>query len=208
MTANARIIFYFPHPRAQTKTARGERADRANVNRVAAVFGIEWGIRERDDFDAASARVESQNMVVRDFILEANAPRALDASFAVEHNQIAKRHAFFVVEFRFDRETRLPRSVRHRQILQRTLATLVTNRTIERVTREQKFDNRTTRVRNLGGVGANCHALGHDRRARGLRLGHPCDHRVAACVFFHLSIFATLGRANFDQAHTAHSDRL
>ena len=46
MRADAGRIFDFPHTRAQSEIARGQRADRTNIDCVAAELGIESRIGE------------------------------------------------------------------------------------------------------------------------------------------------------------------
>ncbi len=83
---------------------------------------------------------------------------------------------------------RLALAVAEAQILQGTLAALVADGAVERMVQEQKLHRRALAprglLRRLGGM--NDHAVGHRRRAAGLKLGHALD---------------------LDQAHTAGPDR-
>src|SRR3972149_3629727 len=74
----------FPRSSAEAEVARGERAHRADVSRVAGEFGVEAGFREGDDFQFAPALVETNDRVPGDFICEAGAACALDAALTVE----------------------------------------------------------------------------------------------------------------------------
>ena len=61
------------------------------------------------------------------------------------------------------------------EILQRTLAALVAHRAVERVVDEQELEDAGSRLRRLRIARRHDHAVGADRRARGLQLRHLLD---------------------------------
>jgi hypothetical protein len=63
-----------------------QRADRADVGRVAGEYRVEARLGEGDDLQRAPALVEAQHVVLGDLVLEADATRALDAALFVKEN--------------------------------------------------------------------------------------------------------------------------
>ena len=70
-------------------------------------------------------------MIVGDFILKTNAARTLNASFLIEENQIAQRDILGKMHFLVIQEPAPARTMSHGQILKRTFAAFVTDRTVE-----------------------------------------------------------------------------
>ena len=209
LCTHRRVVIQFKHARSKTKIARRERADGTDINRVARKIGIERRVVERGNFQTTSTVRKTQHRFARDFILETHTARALNTTFAVEHDERRKRHRFFVVKFGFDVKTRFPRSVMQRVVLEGTFTALVANGTIERMTRQQKFDDAFARINHLRRRCANRHAFGNNRRAARLQFRHPIDDGCA--VFIQHGLFrrgVNARRANIHQTHAAHADGL
>ena len=95
------------------------------------------------------------------------------------------------------------------QILQGALATLITNRAIERMTGEQEFQYIFTCITYHCGLGAHGHPFTNRGGAGRVQFWLPCNHYDPFVILDHLTCGRVhLGRANFNQAHTAHPYRL
>ena len=161
----------------------GERTDRADLHGVAREVRHERLVGERHHLGVVAAADEVDQLVAGDLVGEAGAAVAQDAAFAVEVDQVADRDRLLVVALLLD-VARLAGAVAERLILQRALAALVADRTVERVVREQQFEHALLGALDLRGVGAHDLAIGdrgharhhHHRATRSLDL----DHALAA----------------------------
>ena len=206
--ANARHFGQFPGTRAEPEIGGGQRPDRANIGRVAAEIRVELRVADGHDLQAASALVKGQHRVTHQFVLETGTASALDAAFTVQVNQIAQRVMLRQMNFVVIGKPRRARSVAQRQILQRTFATLVADRAVERMAGQQKLDNVVARVGHLLGRGADGHALADIGGAGRRQFGLPAHNRLPGGVHLHLlGVLIDLHRAQLDQAHPAHADR-
>src|SRR2546423_6991555 len=81
-------------------------------------------------------------------------------------------------------------------VLERTFATAIADRAIERMVDEKEFENAPAVGVDGFGVGVDGHTVAGGEGAGGLRLGH----------FLYLPVLAF--EADFDEAHAAHANRL
>ena len=206
---NCGHVFQFPYASAETKIARCQCANRTNVNRVAGKMGVERRVAQRVDHRFRAARDEFENRILRDFILETRAARALNAAFAVERNQRRQRIIFVHVAPQMIHilHARLTARIRHRLILQHTFAALVAHRTIERMVREEEFEYSLAHLDDGGRFRKHDHAFRRLHRTQRLRLGHHRNRGRAVFVQRGRFVGIHLGHSHFAQTHATHSDR-
>ena len=133
------------HGRARKRYgARGERADRADLHRVAGEVGGERLVGVGDDLGVAAAPTEVDERVAGDLGREPGAAAALDAALAVEQHEVADRDRLLEVALLLD-EARLAGTERERLVLQRALAAAVAHRAVERVVDEQELEHAVLR---------------------------------------------------------------
>ena len=145
-----------------TGTARGERADRADLHGVAREVRGERLVGVGDHLGAAAAAAEVDQRVAGDLVGEARAAAALDAALAVEQHEVADRDRLLEVALLLD-EARLARTERERLVLQRALAAAVAHRAVERVVDQQELEHAVLRA--LHRVGLRCARPSRRRRA-------------------------------------------
>ena len=150
----------------------------------------------------AAAIQEAQHIVVRDFLHEADAARAHDAAFVVEHDALAEVHALWLFHLLFD-ETGFAFAKLDGKFLQPALARLIANRTVERVVDEQKFHHALAAFFDERRGGANAHALGDFHRAANLRLRSPADLGLAIGIQHGLAVGSHLRAAGLHETHAA-----
>src|SRR6185369_8642277 len=102
---------------------RGERADRADLHRVAREVRRERLVREGQHLRLVAPACEADQRVARDLAREPGAPIAQDAALTIEEDEVADRDRLLEVTLLLD-EAALPRAVGHRLVLQRALAAL------------------------------------------------------------------------------------
>ena len=83
----------FPRTSAKTKSAVVS-APTGQMSVVLPPVTIESGVRHRDNLEVTTTIVECNHRIISDFRLEARAASALNAAFAVEVDQLAKRNTF------------------------------------------------------------------------------------------------------------------
>ena len=114
-----------------------------------------------------------------DLFHEPHASRAEDAAVAVEHEGGTEvhvgLHALAVEHAARKAHPALVGTEAVGEVLERTLAALVTDGAVERVIDEQELEDTRARVNDIRGLGVHHHALGDRRRARGLQLRHLLD---------------------------------
>ena len=159
---------------------RGERPDRADLDRVAAEGRAEvLPGGDRDPLPRAPGE-QLEEPVAADLVAEPRAPGAQDAPLAVQTDQRRERNRLREDALRID-ESALAGTEGERLILQRALTAAVADGAIERVVEEQELEVRDLRL--SGGIarvlGAHDHP-GSDRdRAGGLQLRLPLHLDVA-----------------------------
>ncbi|EWS53923.1 hypothetical protein X551_03268 [Methylibium sp. T29] len=163
-----------PGAGAVAERLAGERTDRADVNHVARQLGVDRVAGHRGDLAVLAAMDHAQLHHAGHFLAEAHAAGAVNAATHLLHgdqrSDVLVQHdalLFLVARGRL--------AVAHRQVLQLALASLVTDRAVERVVDEQEFHHRALRLERLVALGAHDHALRHRRGAGRHRLGRLLD---------------------------------
>ena len=156
--AGALDLFQVPRSRVEAIGLGGQRADRADLHRVAREDRVEGLGRRGRHLDEVTATGKGDLGVTGHVGGEPRAARALDAPLAVQQNQRTDLDGLHEVTLLLD-EARLSRAVRQRLVLQRALAALVTDRAVERVIREQEFENTILGLLDLFGVSDDVHAV-------------------------------------------------
>ena len=175
-----------PRARAEAVRARGERADRAQLDDVAAERRDVRVPVEGADERVRAALEQDQLVVLGDLLREAHAAVAEDAALAVDRDQRRELERLLEVALGLD-EARGAGAPAVGDVLQRALAALVADRAVERVVDEQELDHRALRLVHALRLRVDDHAVLDRRRARGLQLRDALD---------------------LDQAHAARADRL
>ena len=166
-------------PGAEPVGRAGQRADRADLHRVAGEVGLEVlvpGRRRCPPAACAPRSISVDERVAGDLLGEAGAAGALDAAFAVEQHLggDVDRLGEGALEAL---EPGLAAPVGHRLVLQRALAALVADRAVERVVDQQQLHHALLRLvgHRRGVLGLDDHAVGDRHGARGQRLALPLD---------------------------------
>ena len=125
---------------------------------------------------AAASALQVHEHVARDFLAEAHAALAQDATLAVQQDLGGQAQRLLEGALGV-REAGLAAALRQCLVLQGALAALVADRAVQRVVDEQELhDAALGAVDNLGGVlGLDDHARGDGLRTRGLGLGHEAQ---------------------------------
>ena len=134
-----------PRARAEAVRARGQRADRAELDDVAAERRDVRVAVERADERVRAALVQDQLVVLGDLLREAHAAVAEDAALAVDRDQRRELERLLEVALGLD-EARRAGAPAVGDVLQRALAALVADRAVERVVDQQELDHRALRV--------------------------------------------------------------
>src|SRR4029079_7958785 len=141
-TRRARALRLVEIPRAclEAVRLRGERTDRADLHRVAAEVADEGLVGEREDLRVVATAGEADQRVTGDLVGETRATVAQDAALPVEQHQIADRDRLFEVPLLLDVPA-LTGAMAEGLVLQRALAALVADRAVERMVRQEQFDD-------------------------------------------------------------------
>ena len=129
--ADRRGAHQVPRAGLEAVLATGQRADRAQLDRVAGEQRVVRLAVECGDLAVGAAIDGRQGFVARDLLVEADAAVAHDAALAVEHDLLAERERLFLVAFFFG-EARGAGTVAERVVLERALAAFVADRAVER----------------------------------------------------------------------------
>ena len=182
LRADARRVRHVPRPRLEAPHARSEGSDRAQVDDVAAEDRLQGLVELARDVRLHTAVVGGQLLLPRDLVVVARAPVAQHAALAVERDVRRQRDRLLEVEARaVDAADRVP--VAEREVLQRALAALVADGAVQRVVDELELQDLCTRLHCHRALRLHDHALGHRRRAPGLRSrrsGRDVDQAQAA----------------------------
>ena len=138
--ARALDLFEVPRPRLEPVRRRRQRADRADLHGVAREVRGERLVGERQHLRRVAAVGEADQRITGHLVGEARAPVAQDAALPVEQDEIADRDRLLEVALLLDVPA-LPRAVAERLVLQRALAALVADGTVERVVGEQQLED-------------------------------------------------------------------
>ncbi len=169
-------VLDLPGPRLEPVLRRGERADRAELDHVAAERGAVRLVLERRDQRLCATVSGHELPVLGDVRGEAGAAVAEDAALTVERDRRRDRDRLVERPLR-KRHPRVPGAVLEGQILERALAALVADRAVERMVDEDELERRLLPLRGLRGRLRRPHhhpVLGGQGAAR-LQLGHPLD---------------------------------
>src|SRR5205823_4138748 len=146
--ADRRHVLDLPRPRLEPVLRRRERADGAQLRDVAGEMAAVGLVLERRDHRLRAAVDRDELSVLGDRLAEARAAVAEDAALAVERDQRRHRDRLLERPLR-ERHAGVAGAVAERQILERALAALVADRTVERVVDEDELERR---VLPLGGL--------------------------------------------------------
>ena len=173
-------VVHFPRPGLVAIRSRRECADWADVDAHTTLFAVEMVFLVGRDDRTHGAVLNAERPNVHAFAAHPHAPIAQNAARPVEIHYRRPLLFFFVVlglhEFRFSG------AVGKSHILQFAFAAGIANRAIQRMIAEEQLHHRLARLTHFIAIGGNDHALGHDRGAGGLELGHlfDLDHAHAA----------------------------
>ena len=163
-----------PGPRRVAERLRGQRADRADVDHVAGQLGVDRVADERDDLRVLAATDHAELHDAGDFLAEADAARALDAT---RHLLGRDERPQVLVEddaLRFGVPRRRS-AIADREVLQLAFAALVADRAVERMVDQQELHHAVLRLLRLLRMRPDLHALGRRGRAGGQRLRRLLD---------------------------------
>ena len=162
---------------AEAVLGRGQRADRADLDRVAGEVAVVRLLLVDADLLEGAALEQLDERVAGDLGGEAGAARAQHATLPVEQHLggDVDRLGEGPLEAAGLEEPGLAAAVGHGLVLQRALAALVAHRAVERVVDQQELhDPLLCLVGDLAGdLGVDDHALGDRQGAGRLRLGEP-----------------------------------
>ncbi len=174
--ADGRDVLDLPRPRLEPVLRRGQRADGAELDHVAAERRAIRLVLEGRDQRLGAAVPGHELPVLGDVRGEPRAAVTEDAALAVERDR--RRDGNRLVERPLGkRHPRRAGAVLERQILERALAALVADRAVERVVDEDELERRLLSLRGLrGGLrGVHDHPVLGGQGAARLELGHSLD---------------------------------
>src|SRR5690606_25019443 len=143
---------------------------------------VETGIRVSDDFQPATALVEGNHRVINQLRLVAGAARTLDAALAVQDDDLAQANRLSQLLLLGEVHAPDAFAMAHGQVLQRAFATFVANGAVQRVARQQKFDDVVARFGNFVGGGAHDHPFTDGNGAAGLQAATKINLRGAVLI--------------------------
>ena len=167
-------VAQLPDTLLEPELLQRQRADRADVHRVARVGVVELRAGKDVDVRVDAALEDTQLSRAGDLLREADAPRADDASLGVEHHVRSDRLLLEAFDL-FLAEARPPGAVAEGVLLQPALPGLIADRAVERVIGQEELHHGAAAVLDLGARGPHHHPVGGDRRAGGGQLGHLLD---------------------------------
>ena len=144
--------------------AVGQRADRTEVDDVAAGLGVHGAAGLDVDDGVVAALEQPQLRLVLPFLQVADAAPAEYAALLVQHDRVGDVVVLFGEPLRFD-QLADARPKAHRLVLQWALAALVADRAVERVIEQDEGEIGLLHGVHLLGVRANDHSLPHRHRA-------------------------------------------
>ena len=199
-------VEHLPGPGIKAEIRGGQRAHRTDVRGIARPVGVKGRVRGGDDVRSATPPIQGQNGVFGNFLLEAHAPSADDAPLPVKDDEVTQRHPLFQMQFELIGKATGTRSIGHGQVLQRTFPAFVTNRTIQRVRRQQELQDVLPRAGHLFRVRDHDHALLHLHGAGRLQFGEEANLGRAILVAKDFPCGpVAFGQTHLHQAHAAHA---
>ncbi len=160
-------------PGSEPVGGAGQRADRADLDDVAGEVGLEGLVGGHPDLLVGTTLEHVDELVPGDLLGKAGAAGAEHAALPIQQHLGGDRDRFGEGAFGVG-EPRVHPTVGHRLVLQRTLATLVADRAVQRVVDQQQLHDALLGLvcHRRGVLGLHDHALGDRQAAAGLRLGH------------------------------------
>ena len=166
--ADRLAVGHVPRTRLEAPDAGGEGADRAEVDDVAAEDRLQGLIELARDEGLHPALIGGQLLLPGDLVVVAGAAIAEHTPLAVESDLVRHRDGLLEMKaLAVDSARRI--AVTEREVLQRTLASLIVNRTVERVVRELELEDVGARLHRHRALRAHDHSFRHRRGAGGLR---------------------------------------
>ena len=163
--ARALDLLEVPRPGLEAVRRGGERADRADLHRVAGEVRRERLVGERQDLRLVATLGEADQRIAGDLVGEARAAVAQDAALAVEQHEVADRDRLLEVPLLLD-VAALAGTVAERLVLQRALAALVADRAVERVVGEEQLEDALLGPPRQRRLGVDLHVRGDGDHAR------------------------------------------
>ena len=192
-----------PDAHLEAEVVGGEGADGADVCGVEGVVVIEFLPGVDGEGGVGAALGEAEDGVVGDFVHEADAAGAHDASLVVEADVFSDIDVFGLLDFCF-LEAGFAASVFDGKFLERAFAGLVADGAVERVVDEEEFHDALAAGLDEFARGADAHVFGDGVGAGDDGAGHPADFLVAVVSVG--GVFAgggTWRHAHLDKAHAA-----
>ncbi len=197
MGADGADMLHLPGTGLVAIRARGERADRANVDAHAALFALQviFFIGRNDGTDTAV--LHAQRPHVHAFAADAHAAVAQDAARPVEEHH--RRPLLLILVLLGLHVPGFGGAVGERHVLQFAFAARVAHRAVQGMVAEQQLDHRLTGLAYFFIVAGDDHALADHRGARGLQLGHLFDlHQAHAAGALQRQVGVVAERGHFN----------
>src|SRR5581483_4566599 len=173
MHARRADVLHLPGARLVAISARGERADRADIDAHAALFAFQVVALVGRDDGGGAAVLHAERPHVHGLAADAHAAVAEDAARPVEEDHRRPLLLFFV-ELGFH-EARFGGAVAEGHVLQFALAAGVADGAVERMVAEQKLERGLARLADFFAGGGDDHAVGDGDGAGRLHLRHLLD---------------------------------
>ena len=180
--------FKIPRPSTESKRLGGQSADRTDLHGVAGEVRRKRFVGKREYLGSVASIDEFDQRVTGYLIAKTRAAGTQDAALAVKQDEFRNLDGFLIVALLLDKP-RLPRAVRNGVVLERTFATLVAHRTVERMVEQQELKYALLYLLDNSTRGLNNHAFVTRLRAGG-------NQRLSTRPF------------DLDETHPANGDRL
>ncbi len=205
MRAHPGGVRQFPRARGESEVLTGQRADGAEVDRVAREARLLYRLLQGGLDDAVPAAfMELEDLFGGPLREEASTTVADDAALLIEHDGGADAPCFVLVQARL-REELATGAAQHRHFLEFALAALVADGAVERVIGEDELNNVRSPLEHLLGIGDDLHALGAFQGAGGLQGRHLSVDGLARLIVRHRLACRAIdnGVECLDQAYAA-----
>ena len=180
--AHGRRAREIPNPGLETEIPLGQCAHRADVHHVRGVRILERRTWKNPDLAVVSAIENAELAGLGDLVGKAHAAGAENATLLIQHHMRTERHGLMFLDLLL-LESRIVEPEVEIEILQVALTGLITNRTIQRMVRQQKLQHGPPAFLSLGILSVHNHPFGHGRIASDLELGRLFDiHEADAAV--------------------------
>src|SRR5579863_8791968 len=166
-------VLHLPRARFVAVRARGECANRTNVDAHAALFALQVIFFIRGDNRADAAILDAKRPHIHAFAANPHAAVAEDAAWPVKKHH--RRPLLLVLVILRLHKLRFGGAVGECHVLQFALAARIAHRAIQRMIAQQHLQHRLPRLLDLIAVGSDDHALAYHRGARGLQLRYLLD---------------------------------